>query len=236
MSFIISHIVVIALSVVLRKPIKRFPILFYALAALISFAGIYFTLQPNPSEIVRVLVFAVQKGHVGLSLFALVMFVGVFDKGSSVRRIFNPIRAELSIMGCILIMAHLVPYLSNYLSMAANLLSLRVNILVALCLAMVMLVLLILLTVTSFNVLKAKMSAGTWKKVQVLAYPFFTLAYFHLLGYLIVPVMGGSGTALVNLTIYTILFVAYAALRVRKAMADKKADEQASEGIKSALP
>jgi DMSO/TMAO reductase YedYZ heme-binding membrane subunit len=229
MSFIISFAAVILFSVLLRKPIKQFSILFYILAILISTVGIYFTLEPNPNEFVRVFAFAIQKGHVGLSLFALVMFVGVFDKTSPVRKMFNPIRAELSIMGCILILAHLGPYLSNYLSMAANIFSLRVSILFSFSIALIMLVLLIVLTVTSFNVLKTRMNAAVWKKVQLLAYPFFVLAYLHLMGYLIIPAFGGSMPATINIIVYTVLFVAYTILRVRKALIDRKTDRSILE-------
>lgn len=225
MSLLMSLVVVLAFALIFRKQIKRFPVVFYVLAAGVSAAGIYFTMTPNSNEVIRAAAFAVQKGHVGFAMFALVMFVGVFDKGSSVRRLFNPIRAELSIMGALLIIGHFALYLSNYLSMAAAIFSLQINLLISLCIAFVMLILLILLTVTSINQVKQRMTARTWKRVQLLAYVFFGLIFFHLFGYLIGSAMNGSPATLVNLVIYSVVFIAYGVLRVRKAVVDKKKEQ-----------
>jgi len=225
MNFLVTLIAVIAISVVFRKPIKRFPAVFYIIAILIGVAGYYFTLNPVPNTVMRTFVFAIQKGHVGLSFFTLVMFVGVFDKTSPIRDFFNPIRAELSIMGAILILAHLAPYISNYLKISSSLLLLGVNQMISLVLAFVLLVLLLFLTITSFNAVKRKMSVAAWKRIQALAYLFFGLTFLHLSGFLIIPAIKGSSVALTNLIVYAAIFVGYAVLRIRKAMVDKKTDK-----------
>jgi DMSO/TMAO reductase YedYZ heme-binding membrane subunit len=229
MSLILSILIMTAVAVAIRTPLKTFPLLFYALALLVSVAGLYCTLVPSPSPLIRAFAFALQKGHLGFSLFALVMFIGVFANDSAIRRYFNPVRAELSILAAILIAGHFALYLRNYLLLAGDLLSLNLNIQSSLVLALVLMVLLVVLTVTSFNAVKRSMKASTWKAVQKLAYPFFGIVYFHLLGYLLPTALSGSVSAQLNLCAYSVIFVAYAALRIRKALRDREASERGGE-------
>lgn len=225
MSLIVSLIIMSALAVALRNPLRHCPALFYVLAAAICIAGLYLTLAPNPNPFLRSLAFALQKGQIGVSLFAVVMFIGVFDSDTAVRRYFNPVRAQLSIMAAILIVGHLTLYLRNYLFLTASLLPLDLNILISLVLALVLIVLLAVLTATSVNVVKRRLKSSTWKALQKLAYLFFGLVYFHMLGYLLPAALSGSTTALINVVVYSGLFVSYAALRSKKALHDKKAPE-----------
>ena len=51
----------------------------------------------------------------------------------------------------------------------------------ALAVALVLFALLLVLGVTSFNFVKKRMRKESWKRVQMLAYPFFLLVYAHLL-------------------------------------------------------
>jgi len=224
MSLIISLAVAIAFSAICARPLQRVPWLFYLLSLLVCGAGIYLTYNPLPYELVRSAVFAVQKGQLGFSFFVVVMFIGVFGHDSAIRRYLNPVRAELSIMAAFLMISHFVPYLINYLSLTAHLASLRPGIAASLMIALALLVLLALLTVTSFNAVKKRMEAHTWKTVQRLAYVFFGLTFFHMLGYLLTPALSGSGKAVFGVIAYTAIFLLYAVLRVRKAWADNRTD------------
>ena len=126
---------------------------------------------PSPGGMVRALAYAIQKGHPGFSMLALVMFVGVFDRKSVVRRALGPVRGELSIIGAILMLAHAVPYLANYLAMAGAVFSLKPSVQMSLALAVVLLFLLGVLAVTSIKALSVRMDARTWKRIQRLVYP-----------------------------------------------------------------
>jgi DMSO/TMAO reductase YedYZ heme-binding membrane subunit len=221
MSLIISLIAAAALAISCAKPLKQAPWAFYLLAALVAAAGVYFTYSPLPNPVLRSVVFAIQKGQVAFALFAVVMFTGVLAQDSKARRHLGPVRAELSIMAAVLIVAHFVPYLSNYLGYAASLLTLRPSILSSLAAALVMLVLLALLTVTSINAVKRRMDAGRWKALQRLAYPFFALILLHLLGYLLIPALNGAPRAILEVVVYLLVFAAYTALRIRKALTDR---------------
>jgi DMSO/TMAO reductase YedYZ heme-binding membrane subunit len=222
MSLIVSLIAATAFAVLCAKPLRHAPWVFYLLAALVAAGGIYLTYQPVSSAIIRSIVFAIQKGQVAFSLFAVVMFIGVFGQDSKARRLLNPVRAELSIIAALLIVGHFVPYLSNYLGYAASLLSLRLSILSSLAIALILLVLLVLLTATSLGAVKRRMDTVRWKAVQRLAYPFFGLIFCHLLGYLLIPALNGSGRAILGVAVYTAVFGAYTALRARRALVERR--------------
>jgi DMSO/TMAO reductase YedYZ heme-binding membrane subunit len=222
-------------SVLCPRPLKKTPWLFYLLAAAISVGAVYLTYHPFGNQLVCSLVYAVQKGHLAFSFFTVVMFVGAFGRSSIVRRHLNPVRAELSIMAALLIVGHFVPYLSNYLSYAAGLLSLRPGILSSLAISVILLVLLAVLTVTSLNAIRKRMDGGHWKTLQRFSYVFFGLIFFHMLGYLAIPALSGSGRAMLNMGIYAAIFLIYAVLRIRRALLDRKAPVDASSHLESAV-
>jgi len=222
MSLLISLVAVVLCSVAFHKPLRKFPLIFYCLAGVIAVIGVYFTLSQHPNTLVRALAFALQKGQVGYAFFTVVMFIGVFDENSSVRRMFNPIRAELSIIGAIVIVGHLLPYGVNYIRLLGQVLSLQLSIQFSLLFACLLVVLLFVLTITSFNAIKQRMSAQIWKRIQMLAYPFYGLIFLHLAGYLIVPALNGSLAPLMNFVIYCLIFIIYTILRVSKAVRDRR--------------
>ena len=224
MSLVVSVLVVVAFAFLCRRPLRLHPGVFYCVAVVISAFGIYLTMNPAPSAVVRVVAFAIQKGHVGFSMFILVMFIGVFARSSVVRKALAPVRAELSIMGSILIAGHFIPYLSSYLSMAADLFSLRPAVATSCILAVLLLVLLVPLFATSFPRVKKAMPAHWWMRVQRLAYPFFILAFFHLFGFFFAALLNGSPRAVTMCIVYAAILVAYVVARVHRRIADEKAD------------
>lgn len=222
MSLIVSALCVVLFVCVAHSPLRAHPVPFYSVAVLLGVFGVYFTFNPNGSEIMRAVAFAVQKGHVGFSLLAFVMFIGVFDKKSKIRQMLMPLRKALSIMGGILMCAHFIPYCAGYISMVGNFFSLRPSIAMSLVVAVVLVALLFVLVVTSFDVVRKCMKATSWKRVQSLSYVFFGLVFVHLLGYLLVSALGGSVMAAFNCALYGLVFGAYAVLRVRRALLDRK--------------
>jgi len=223
MSFAVSLFVSIALAMLLRNPLKKVPAVFYTIAVVMCIAAIYLTWNPPPVIFMRSIVFAIQKGQVGFSLFTLVMFIGVFRKNSGIRRFFNPIRAELSILASIFIMSHLVPYFLNYVALIASIFSFKINVTLGFALGIILLILLIPLTVTSFNAIKKRMNASTWKALQRWSYVFFILAYIHAISFLLVPAMSNADAAMiVNIILYSSIIVIYCILRLRRAILDKR--------------
>ncbi|MCL1798522.1 MAG: ferric reductase-like transmembrane domain-containing protein [Eggerthellaceae bacterium] len=234
MSFAVSLFASVALAVLLRRALKKAPVVFYVLAVALCVAAIYLTWNPLPSQVVRSIVFAIQKGHVGFSLFTLVMFIGVFDKASGVRRFFNPVRAELSILASIFIASHFIPYLLNYVALIASIFSLKPNVTLGFVLGIALLILLIPLAVTSFNAVRRRMSASAWKALQRWSYVFFILAYIHAISFLLVPALGGADTAMIaNIALYSVVIVLYCILRSRRALLDKHAPKKEQESVEA---
>lgn len=223
MSLVVSAVVVTAFAFAFRRPIAAHPAAFYVLAAAIAALGVHFTWNPVASDAVRAFAFAVQKGHVGFSMLALVMFVGVFAECSRARRALAPIRGELSIAGGVLIAGHFILYLASYAGMLGSFGALKPAVAASCLIAVVLLALLAVLFVTSFPQVKRLMGAKPWKRVQMLAYPFFALAFAHLLGFFAVPLANGSPRAQVMCALYAAVFLAYAALRVRRRAIDGSA-------------
>lgn len=224
MSQVMTLTLSIAFVAVFRNAIKSRPSAFYVLAAATACFGIYFTYQPAADDVVRAVAYAIQKGHVGFAFLAIVMFVGAFRDGSAVRKALQPIRGELSIVATILMTAHFVPYVASYAGMVGALGSLKPTVIVSLGIAAVVLVLLVVLAVTSLQVVKHAMKANSWKRVQWLAYAFFALIFFHMLGYMMVPVAAGSLDASVSLAFYMAVYASYAIARVGRAWVDKRGE------------
>ncbi|MDR1015474.1 MAG: hypothetical protein LBL86_10950 [Coriobacteriales bacterium] len=223
MSLIVSLVTAAALALVLRRPLSTVSASCYVAAALLGAAGTYFTLNPQPFPAMRAGVSVIQRGQLGFGLFAVVMFVGAFGKDSAVYGRLAPVRAELSIVASILTIGHFALYLGNYLRLLQGLLGLPPSVVSSLAVALVLLVLLTVLSVTSLRVVKKHMGAVGWKRLQRLAYPFFALIWLHLLGFLAVPASHGSMPALLDLCTYTLVFLAYAALRIRQALIAREA-------------
>ena len=116
MNFVILLIVACAFSAVAAKAIKAVPWLWYGIALALDAAYAYGIAYSLPPAILQVLSIVVQRGTFAAALFVVVMYVGVFSERSWVRRTIGPVRAELSIIACILAFAHALNYLSSIAS------------------------------------------------------------------------------------------------------------------------
>ena len=106
--------------------------------------------------------------------------------------------------------------------------TLGVNVVSALVVALALLVLLLVLGVTSFGFVKKHMRTEGGKRLQRWAYVFFGLAYVHLMLMLAPAASRGGEAAVASVAVYTVIFGAYAALRVRRALVDRRADAAAA--------
>jgi DMSO/TMAO reductase YedYZ heme-binding membrane subunit len=223
MQFLITLVIVVAICVGLSKQIKRYPVVFYGLAvALVAAALVLFTM-PSTDVLLRPFRSVMQKGQAAFAFYVVVMFIGVLGDGSWLSKRLMPVRGELSIIGSLLICAHIVPYLSNYAQMALRLSTLKPNIALAIVISFVLLALVLLLTVTSFKLIKKSMSSKAWKRIQSFAYVMFGLVYVHVLGYLLVAAMQGAQVATLTVITYSVVFVAYLVLRVYRAVVNRRA-------------
>lgn len=204
----------------LRNPIKRWPLVFYALAIVVDVAFIVGIFGGMPRAVWSVFLLLIQKCTLSLALFIVVMYLGVLSRESRPYLWLKPIRSELSIIAWILSLGHMVVYLESYLPRLFAGGALNNNVLWSFVLALALLVLLIILGVTSFNVVKKRMHTETWKKVQKLAYPFFLLVYVHVLLMLLPSALHGGIASSVTVGVYSVVFIAYVVLRLARALKD----------------
>ncbi len=205
---------------VCRRPIKACPLAFYALAVVLDVLFVVGSFVGLPAMLYDVLFLLLHKCTLATALFAVVMYVGVFARDGRVAQYLRPIRAELSIMAWLLSLGHMAIYLSSYASTLALGLP-QANVTVALAVALALFVLLVVLGVTSFNAVKKSMKKETWKRVQLLAYPFWGLVYVHLLLMLLPSAVRGGAAAQVSVAVYSVVFLGYAVLRVARALRDR---------------
>lgn len=221
MTFLVLLLCSIVAVFILRNPIHKAPVLFYALAIA---ADLLFMLGDSlglPREMSHALFIAIHKCTLALALFVIVMFIGAFSRESRARKWLQPIRAELSIIAWILSLGHMVMYLASY---ATRIVSGYVDgaVFVALIVALVLFVLLLVLGVTSFRLVKRRISSVIWKKIQSFAYVFFALVYVHLLLMLLPPALRGGEAAQTAVAIYSVVFIGYAVARIVRALKDRR--------------
>lgn len=232
MTFLMVFAVTVAACLALRQPLHKWPVAFYVLAVAADVAYIVGIEGLLPRAVAGPLTLLLGKCMLSLALFVVVMYIGVFAKGSRVHQWLKPVRAELSILACILACGHMAVYLASYAPRLGG--ALGANVLGALAVALALLVLLLMLGVTSFGFVKRRMRTESWKRLQKWAYVFFGLVYVHLMLMLAPAASRGGEAAVASVAVYTAVFGAYAVLRVRRALIDRRV--VAAVGVSATAP
>ena len=214
--------IVAALCGICRNAIKDCPLALYLVAIVLDVFLLIVMSEPVPKPLLLPASILLRRGGLAVSLFVIVMFIGVLPRESRVSRWFRPIRAELSIAACILIAGHMGTYLAQY---ATNLFAYHASqayMIPAFIVALFLLLLTVLLGATSLRVVKRHMSAASWRRLQGLAYVFYALVYLHVFLLLGPSAFRGSQPALTNVIVYSAIFGIYAVLRIWRAHIDRK--------------
>lgn len=221
MNFILVLLGTVVGVFVVRKPLKRFPAVFYALAVMLNVLYVANAYVMFPDLVRKAVFLLMQKCTLSLALFAVVMFIGAFRKDSRVGVLLRPVRAELSIMACILALGHMVVYLTPLMPHVG---SGAVDARYAVFFVTVVLlwVLLLVLGVTSFECVKRRMNGRAWVRVQKGAYLFFGLVFVHMMSILLPAAMSGGRAAQASVAVYAVLFAAYAGMRSARAWIDRR--------------
>lgn len=226
MDFLAVLAVVVAACLALRNPIQRYPAAFYVLAITVDVVFLAGLSGLLPRELWTALLLPVQKCYLALALFVVVMFIGVLPRAGRVSSWLRPVRAQLSILACLLAAGHMAAYLTSYVPRLAKGLdngSLNDNVVASLFVALVLLALVVVLGATSLSFVKQRMRTATWKRIQQLSYPFFVLVYAHLAMMLGPAASNGRESALGSMAVYSAIFAAYVVLRVVRAVLDRRA-------------
>ena len=228
MRFIVAFAIVLVLAFLCAKPIRKAPLALYAIAVALDLLYLYgITSGANTGASTgfwAAFLPFMQRCTLSFAFFTVVMFVGVLKEGSPVKTKLTAVRRQLSIVGCILALCHIVYYVYTYFFQVIQATGgvPTMNLAVSFVISGVLLVLFVMLLITSFNAVKRHMHAKTWKNVQRWAYVFFGLMYVHLAVILGPPALTGKETAMVSMIAYTVVFAAYAILRIRRALAETK--------------
>ena len=73
---------------------------------------------------------------------------------------------------------------------------------------------------TSFNFVHKKMQASKWKNLQEFAYIFYAMVYVQVM--MVYIGRPASNTVTLNIVFYSVIFISYTILRVRKALNARK--------------
>ena len=226
MKLIIALVLSIAFAILLRGPIRKVPWVFYLLAVIIDVIYLTGAALSVARQVALVGFPYVMRGLFAISFFIIVMYIGVLDEQNPVRKMLMPIRGELSVIACILAFGHAINYLQSYLTVIFGYSSMvAAHILIGMIIALIILILLIPLTITSFKSINSRMNADTWKRLQKASYVFFGLIYVHVLFILVPSALAGAPEAIISIVLYSVIFVLYAVLRVRRAVIDSKKGE-----------
>lgn len=96
------------------------------------------------------------------------------------------------------------------------------NVVTALILSLGLVMMLAVLALTSFALVRTNMAAKSWQRVQLLAYPFFLLTFVHALLFLLPSALAGNRSVILRVALYSLLFLAYIILRVKKQLKEQR--------------
>jgi DMSO/TMAO reductase YedYZ heme-binding membrane subunit len=150
-------------ALILYRPIHRYRYFIYGLTAVVAII-----VGGEEANLVTL-------GYIPFGIFLVVMYTGILDKGKIKKRLLM-VRAEFAVIASILIAPHAIGYLEYLLEdigfFNANL-PYYLGILAALIIAP--------LFVTSFQVIRRKMSYHQWKTLHKVAYIFYGIVALHLI-------------------------------------------------------
>lgn len=227
MELLIALALAVAFSWTSRNAIRKAPSVFYALAIAVDVVFLGNVLWGVLPGIARVADPLVQRCLLAYGIFAVVMFVGVLPSESKLRRQLAPVRGELSIVASILAIGHVANYAQSYLALGLEgLAGLPGSLMLSFAVSSVLVVMLSVLAATSAGGVRRAMDCAMWKKVQLLAYPFFGLIFVHITLALAPSVSFVGQKAFLSVAIYAGVTLLYIALRMRRARFDRKVSQK----------
>lgn len=226
MPILLSLVLAFALSWYGGSLIKKRAPIFYVCAALLAGTTIAVTWSGADAAFpawLSALWPLFSHGAFASALFIIVMYMGAMPNGSKAIKRLMPIRAELSIIASLLVLGHNIAYGKTYFvrlfSGARNMSTPQV--LAAIC-SLIMIAIMLPLMITSFKSVRRKMRPKSWKKLQRSAYVFYALIYIHTMLLYVPMVQSGMSKYIINVIVYSAIFISYAGMRIRKALAKKK--------------
>ena len=168
-----------------------------------------------------------QRGVLAGSLFIWVMQAPVLPKSSPQRKTIYLFRGEMAICASLITLAHNLAFGGKYFGALffgqGHISLMELHAAIVSCF---MILLLIPLTITSFQTVRRKMQAKTWKKLQNWSYLFYLLLYLHIFFIYQGALIRGKGDYFFTLMIYSFIFGFYGFLRIRQYRIQKESKEK----------
>lgn len=219
MLLIVALIIVSLFIYFLGDSLKKHPNAYYIGAAAISIGIFLLGFVDMPLFVKKNILGIFAKGLLGTAMFVFVMYAGALPKGNRFIAPLMKIRGELSITAAILVLCHNFTYGRTYFRM----LFVQPEILsgtqlAAAIISIILIIIMLVLTITSFPSVRKSMQAKKWKQLQRTAYLFYGLMYVHIMLINIPYARLGMSMYIVNVIVYSIVFLGYAAMRISKAL------------------
>ena len=209
------------------KAVKKKPAVLYGICILLSLVSIFYPREGGLPFLDFFFKKIMQRGVLAGSLFILVMLAPVLPKSFSGRKTIYLLRGEMAICASLITLAHNLAFGGKYfgaLFLGQGHISLmELHAAIVSCL---MILLLIPLTITSFQTVRRKMQAKSWKKLQNWSYLFYLLLYLHIFFIYQGALIRGKGEYFFTLMLYSFIFGFYGFLRIRQYRVQKETREK----------
>ena len=209
------------------KALKKKPAVLYGICILLSLVSIFYPREGGLPFLDFFFKKIMQRGVLAGSLFIWVMLAPVLPKSFAGRKTIYLLRGEMAICASLITLAHNLAFGGKYfgaLFLGQGHISLmELHAAIVSCL---MILLLIPLTITSFQTVRRKMQAKSWKKLQNWSYLFYLLLYLHIFFIYQGALIRGKGEYFFTLMVYSFTFGFYGFLRIRQYRMQKESKEK----------
>ena len=209
------------------KAVKKKPAVLYGICILLSLVSIFYPREGGLPFLDFFFKKIMQRGVLAGSLYILVMLAPVLPKRFSGRKTIYLLRGEMAISASLITLAHNLAFGGKYFGAVffgqGHISLMELHAAIVSCL---MILLLIPLTITSFQTVRRKMQAKTWKKLQNWSYLFYLLLYLHIFFIYQGALIRGKGEYFFTLMLYSFLFGFYGFLRIRQYRMQKETREK----------
>ena len=209
------------------KAVKKKPAVLYGICILLSLVSIFYPREGGLPFLDFFFKKIMQRGVLAGSLFIWVMIAPVLPKSFSGRKTIYLLRGEMAICASLITLAHNLAFGGKYFGALffgqGHISLMELHAAIVSCL---MILLLIPLTVTSFQAVRRKMQAKSWKKLQNWSYLFYLLLYLHIFFIYQGALIRGKGDYFFTLMLYSFIFGFYGFLRIRQYRMQKESKEK----------
>ena len=209
------------------KALKKKPAVLYGICILLSLVSIFYPREGGLPFLDFFFKKIMQRGVLAGSLFIWVMLAPVLPKSFSGRKTIYLLRGEMAICASLITLAHNLAFGGKYFGALffgqGHISLMELHAAIVSCL---MILLLIPLTITSFQTVRRKMQAKTWKKLQNWSYLFYLLLYLHIFFIYQGALIRGKGDYFFTLMLYSFIFGFYGFLRIRQYRIQKESKEK----------